>query len=168
MEDQISAFGEVLLFIVGAIIFVAGGLITAWLVRPDRPNEEKLTTYECGEDPVGSAWGRFNVRFYVIALVFILFDVEIVFLFPWSVVFGQKAFIEETGGMWGWFSLIEMFVFIGILLLGLAYVWANGFLDWVKPEVEETQHNSPVPDSLYKNLNRRYTTQKAKKDGVTG
>ncbi|MGB3184184.1 MAG: NADH-quinone oxidoreductase subunit A [Cyclobacteriaceae bacterium] len=167
MENQISAFGEVLLFIVGAIIFVAGGLITAWLVRPNRPNEEKLTTYECGEDPVGSAWGRFNVRFYVIALVFILFDVEIVFLFPWSVVFGQKELISETNGMWGWFSLVEMFVFIGVLLLGLAYVWVNGFLDWVKPEVKTTPQDSPVPDSLYENLNSRYAAENVKQDGVT-
>ncbi|MFA0961309.1 NADH-quinone oxidoreductase subunit A [Roseivirga sp. BDSF3-8] len=168
MENQISAFGEVLLFIVGAIIFVAGGLVTAWLVRPHRPNEEKLTTYECGEDPVGSAWGRFNVRFYVIALVFILFDVEIVFLFPWSVVFGQKELISETNGLWGWFSLVEMFLFIGILLLGLAYVWANGFLDWVKPAVKQTSHDSPVPAELYDNLNKQYEAEKIKEDGPTG
>jgi NADH-quinone oxidoreductase subunit A len=155
MEDnQLSAFGTIFLFIAGAIIFLLGGLITAFLLRPQRPNYEKLTTYECGEDPTGTAWGQFNVRFYVVALIFILFDVELIFLFPWATVFGQRSLIEATGGVWGWFSLIEMFIFIFLLALGLAYVWVKGYLDWVKPKVQVPQFTSVVPPELYKKLNQ--------------
>lgn len=155
INTDISAFGEIFLFIVGGIIFVMGGLLTALLIRPHRPNVEKLSTYESGEEPVGSAWGQFNVRFYVIALVFILFDVEIIFLFPWATVFGQQALIEATDGLWGWFALVEMFLFIGILALGLAYIWAKGYLDWVKPESIPNPYKSPVPKELYEQVNKR-------------
>lgn len=153
---QLSEFGEILLFIVGAIIFVVGGLITAYLVRPHRPNIEKNTSYECGEDPTGTAWGQFNIRFYVIALIFILFDVEIVFLFPWATVFGNKALIESTNGLWGWFSIFEMMVFVGILVLGLAYAWGKGYLDWVKPPIDKPAFNSKVPEKLYEAINEKY------------
>lgn len=156
MENpELSAFGEILLYIIGAILFVSGGLLTAFLVRPKRPNYEKLTSYECGEDPTGTAWGRFNVRFYVIALIFILFDVEIIFLFPWATVFGQKQLIEATTGLWGWFSLVEMFIFVAILVLGLAYVWAKGYLEWVKPQVPKPAFTSKIPAHAYENVNRR-------------
>ena len=155
MEPAISDFGEILLFIVGGIIFVLGGLMTAWLIRPNRPNIEKLATYESGEEPAGTAWGQFNIRFYIIALVFILFDVEIIFLFPWATVFGQKELIEATDGLWGWFALVEMFVFIGILALGLAYVWAKGYLDWVKPANIRSTYKGVVPKELYKKINDR-------------
>lgn len=149
----LSEFGILLLFILSGVVFVLGGLITAWLIRPHRPNYEKLTTYECGEEPTGIAWGQFNVRFYIIALVFILFDVEIVFLFPWATVFGREVLIEGTGGLWGWFSLVEMFVFVGILALGLAYVWAKGLLDWVKPKYIQPQSPSKIPVSIYEKFN---------------
>lgn len=154
-ETQLSEFGTILLFIVGSVMFLIGGLITAFLIRPSRPNYEKLTTYECGEDPTGTAWGQFNVRFYVIALIFILFDVELVFLFPWATVFGQKYLIEATDGLWGWFSLMEMFIFIFLLALGLAFAWAKGYLDWVKPQVEIPKYKSVVPQELYRKLNER-------------
>lgn len=155
INTDISAFGEILLFIVGGVIFVLGGLLTAWLIRPHRPNVEKLSTYESGEEPAGTAWGQFNARFYVIALVFILFDVEIVFLFPWATVFGQQVLIDATGGLWGWFALAEMFLFISILALGLAYVWAKGYLDWVKPEPGRSTFKGAVPPSLYDKINRK-------------
>jgi NADH-quinone oxidoreductase subunit A len=155
LPSQLSGFGEILLYLIGAILFIVGGLITAWLVRPHRPNIEKITTYECGEDPTGTAWGQFNTRFYIIALIFVLFDVEIIFLFPWAIVFGQKNLIEGTNGVWGWFSLVEMFIFIGILTLGLAYAWAKGYLDWVKPVPEKPAYTSRVPQDLYKKVNQR-------------
>lgn len=158
MENAtISGFGEVLIFIIGGLAFLAGGLLTAWIVRPSRPNQEKLTTYESGEEPLGNARGRVNIRFYLIALIFLLFEVEIVFLFPWATVFGDKELIETTEGVWGWYTLIEMFVFIGILALGLAYAWVKGFLDWPKPEVNKEEIHSPVPDSLYDQINKKYT-----------
>lgn len=156
MHSQVSEFGIILLFIIGAMVFIAGGLITAWLIRPDRPNAEKLTTYECGEETVGNAWGQFNIRFYVVALLFILFDVEIVFLFPWATVFANEQLIAETDGLWGVFALIEMFIFIIILALGLIYAWAKGYLDWVRPEVKLATQNSVVPENLYEQINQQY------------
>lgn len=152
----LSAFGEILIFIIGGAIFIAGGLITAKIIRPDRPNEQKLTTYESGEEPLGSAWGRVNVRFYLLAIIFLLFEVEIVFLFPWATVFGSKELIDQTDGLWGWFSLTEMFIFIAILALGLAYAWVKGYLDWPKPEIETKKYESPVPADLYDKVNDQY------------
>jgi NADH-quinone oxidoreductase subunit A len=155
-NKQLSDFGIILLFIVGAIVFVLITLLVSWLIRPNRPNFEKLTSYECGEDPVGTAWGQFNVRFYIIALIFLLFEVEILFIFPWATVFGDKARIESTNGLWGWFSLVEMFMFLGILVLGLAYAWVKGYLDWVRPQQEVKNYHSPVPKELYEQLNKKY------------
>ncbi|MES2733861.1 MAG: NADH-quinone oxidoreductase subunit A [Bacteroidota bacterium] len=154
--EQLSAFGYILLFIIGALAFVAVAMGLARLIRPSRPNEEKLSSYECGEEPIGSAHGSFNLRFYIVALVFILFDVELIFLFPWATVFGQKTLIEQTDGLWGWFALTEMFLFVGILILGLAYVWVKGHLDWVKPEAKVPTFESKVPKALYQQVNERY------------
>ncbi len=121
---MLTEFGKILIFLILGIVFVAGGLITSWILRPHRPYPEKLTSYECGEEPIGQAWVRFNVRFYVIALVFLIFDVEVVFLFPWALVYREL----------GLFAFIEMAVFLLILLVGLAYVWVKGDLDWDKPK----------------------------------
>lgn len=151
-----EGFGIVLLFITGGLIFVLITLFVAYLIRPNRPNVEKMTTYECGEDPVGTAWGKFNIRFYVIALIFILFDVEIVFLFPWALVFGSESLMVSTGGSWGWITLTEMFVFIAILSLGLAYAWKKKLLNWDKPVVDMQDLPSPVPPSHYEALNKKY------------
>ena len=155
---QLSEFGFILLFIIGAIVFVVVAMTVARLIRPNRPNPEKLSSYECGEEPVGSAWGQFNVRFYIVALIFILFDVELVFLFPWATVFGNRELIEATDGKWGWFALAEMFLFVGILVLGLAYAWVKGYLDWVKPEVKIASIESKVPKRLYEDINRKYAS----------
>lgn len=122
---MINEFGIILLFFITGFLFVAIGLLAAAIIRPSKPNPVKLSTYECGEQPIGYPWIRFNVRFYVVALVFLLFDVEIVFLLPWAVVINYfKSF-----GL-GLFVFIEMFVFVIILVFGFAYVWAKGDLDW--------------------------------------
>jgi NADH-quinone oxidoreductase subunit A len=121
---MLTDFGKIFVFFIVGAIFTAGGLVFAWLIRPSRWYHNKLTTYECGELPVGDSWVRFNIRFYVIALIFLIFDVEVVFLFPWAVVF------EKLGR----FAFIEMLVFLAILALGYAYVWVKGDLDWDKPE----------------------------------
>ena len=121
---MLSDFGRILIFFILGGVFVAGGLITSRLLRPHRPNPEKLTSYECGEEPLGDSWIRFNIRFYVVALIFIIFDVEIVFLFPWAIVYQQL----------GLFAFIEMMIFLAILLVGFAYVWVKGDLDWDKPQ----------------------------------
>ena len=154
-ETYTSDFGTILLFLVGGAIFVVIGLFTAKLIRPSRPNAEKLTTYESGEEPIGNSWVQFNPRFYVVALIFIIFDVELAFLFPWATVFGRRDLIEATDGVWGWFSLIEMFIFIGILVLGLAYAWAKGHLDWIRPAPVIPKSRSKIPAEVYQRVNER-------------
>ncbi|UFH53833.1 NADH-quinone oxidoreductase subunit A [Spirosoma sp. KNUC1025] len=153
---MLSDFGILLLFILAAFAFIAIVLFVARLLRPDKPNVEKNSTYESGEEPIGNANVQFNIRFYVIALVFVLFDVELVFLFPWATVFGQARLIQETGGLWGWFALAEAILFVIILALGLAYVWAKGYLDWVKPTPTIPTVETKVPMDLYKQVNERY------------
>ncbi len=123
MDQTLSNFGTVFVFLMLGIVFVMGGYLTARMLRPSRPNEEKISTYECGEPAVGSAWVKFNIRFYVVALIFIIFDVEVVFLYPWATVFKQL----------GMFALVEVLIFAGILVLGLVYAWVKGDLDWVRP-----------------------------------
>lgn len=154
---ELSGFGVVLLFMVGGVMFILLNLFISSLLRPSRPNEEKTTTYESGEDPVGNAWGNFNIRFYIIALVFILFEVELVFLFPWATVFGDGERIAATEGLWGWFALVETLIFIGVLAVGLIYVWAKGYLDWVKPKPKASEYRSSVPKDLYEKVNQKYS-----------
>ena len=120
----LTAYAAVLAFLVVAIAFLAVNLLVWKVIRPSRFSEEKLTTYECGENPVGSAWIQFNIRFYVFALIFIVFDVEAVFLLPWAVVFRQLGVL----------AYIEGLVFIAILVVALAYVWSKGDLEWVRAE----------------------------------
>jgi NADH-quinone oxidoreductase subunit A len=121
---MLTEFGKILLFFIIGVIFVGIGIFFAMLIRPSNPYKEKLSTYECGEEPIGLPWVKFNFRFYVIALVFLLFEVEVVFLFPWAIVFKKL----------GWFAFIEMVVFVVILLVGLVYVWGKGDLSWDKPK----------------------------------
>lgn len=154
---EIDGFGVVLLFFTGGLITILITLGVGRLLRPDRPNEEKLSTYESGEQPIKDAWGNFNVRFYVIALIFLLFEVELVFLFPWAVVFGNEEMNRVTEGVWGWFSLVEIFIFIGLLSIGLIYVWKNGMLDWIKPKPETKNTQTSVPKTMYEEINRRYS-----------
>lgn len=120
---MLTEFGRVLIFLLVGVGFVAIGLVVAWLLRPHRPYPSKNTTYECGEMPIGDTRVRLNIRFYVVALIFLIFDVEVVFLFPWATVYKSL----------GWFAFVEMLVFLAILLVGFAYVWRKGDLDWDKP-----------------------------------
>ncbi len=125
---MLTEFAVILLFFIVGFLFVAVGLLAAAIIRPNKPNPIKLSTYECGEEPIGSPWIKFNVRFYVVALVFLLFDVEIVFLLPWAVIIDTfKTFSL------GWFVFFEMLIFVIILVFGYAYVWAKGDLDWERP-----------------------------------
>jgi len=120
-------FANVLLFSATAILFVFGSLLAGHFLRPDAPTREKSMIYECGEKPIGQAWFNFNPRFYLIALVFVIFEVEIAFMFPVASVY--KSFIEKGQGL---LAFAEIFVFVAILAVGLAYVWAMGDLEWVK------------------------------------
>jgi NADH-quinone oxidoreductase subunit A len=123
--EMLTNYASVLLFMIVGILFLAVSLIMSRLFRyTGADTKDKYIPYECGETPVGSAWIQFNIRFYVVALIFIIFDVEIIFLLPWAVVFKNL----------GVFAFVEGLIFIGILVVGLAYVWVKGDLEWVKPE----------------------------------
>ena len=120
-------YANIGMFFLVAAAFVFAALVFGRLVRPNRLYRKKLETYECGEAPIGQAWFNFNPRFYIIAIIYIVFDIEIAFIYPVATVFKQWV----TQGM-GWFALVELLVFIGILLLGLAYVWIKGDLEWIR------------------------------------
>jgi NADH:ubiquinone oxidoreductase subunit 3 (subunit A) len=123
-SSMLLSFAGVLLFLVVGFILLALTLIFSRLIQSKgKPGPDKYIPYECGEVPEGSAWIRFNIRFYVLALIFIIFDVEIIFFLPWAVVFRRL----------GSFAFIEGLIFIAILAIGLAYVWKKGDLEWVKP-----------------------------------
>lgn len=158
-QSAILAWGGVLLYLIAGLLFVSIALLVSRFIRPHRPNPEKLEPYESGEQPIGDPWIQFNVRFYIIALVFLLFEVEIVFLFPWATVFANPELLKQTNGAWGWISLTEMIIFVGVLALGLAYAWAKGYLDWIKPEPVPTEFKSPVPEELYHKINEQYGRQ---------
>lgn len=118
-------FGKVFVFLSVAVVFVIIAIIAAKFIRPARPTHEKMLTYECGENPIGTPWVKFNIRFYVVALIFLIFDVEVVLLIPWALVY--KGF--GIGG----FLVGAIFLFM--LGLGMAYEWRKGDLEWVKPKV---------------------------------
>jgi len=116
-QNYVPAF----LFIAVVGILMPVTLLVARIVRTQNPNREKLMPYECGIDPVDRARGRYTVRYYIIAMLFVVFDLETIFLFPWAVKF--KAL--------GMFGLIEMLVFLGILIAGYIWVWKKGALEWI-------------------------------------
>ena len=120
-------FANVLVFF--ALAFVLCGLMLGlgMLLRPSNPTPGKLSTYECGEPPSGSAWINFNIRFYLIALVFVIFDVELAFIYPVAAVF--KDWVEHGNGL---VVLLEVVTFLAILGVGLVYVWVKGDLEWLK------------------------------------
>ena len=132
-------FANVLVFF--ALAFVLCGLMLGlgMLLRPANPSRNKLSTYECGEPPSGPAWINFNIRFYLIALVFVIFDVELAFVYPVVTVF--RDWIRNGQGG---FALAEIALFIGILAVGLVYVWVKGDLEWLKRLPAEAQPATPA------------------------
>jgi len=162
-DFNISPLTQILVFAIGGTLFVVLALFTSRLIRPNRPNPQKLSSYESGETPQGIAWVQFNMRFYVLALIFILFEVEIVFLFPWAVVFANDALNAETSGSWSWFAFTEMLLFIVILAIGLIYAWKMGHLDWVKSKPVASEFKSTVPSQYYHQVNEKYKSRLPKK-----
>ncbi len=160
--------GHFLVFTVAAIGFLIAPLLIGRLVRPRLPSAEKDATYECGEPTIGSSYIQFDLRFYVVALLFIIFDVEVVFFFPWATVFGtamqladpglsnearrvlseqlltvpagsitdQTAVSAATALQLGWTAFVDVAAFFAVLLVGFAYVWKRGDLDWVRTTAE--------------------------------
>jgi len=120
---MLTEFGKIFIFIILAIVFVVITLFINKIVRPNRPTVEKKKVYECGENPEGSPWVKFNIRFYVVALIFLIFDVEVVLLFPWALVYKEFGIYGFVSGM----------IFLLILFLGMAYEWRKGDLEWARP-----------------------------------
>jgi NADH-quinone oxidoreductase subunit A len=155
-----------LIFVVLASLFLTINLLVGKLVRPNRPTEDKGAIYECGEPSVGSSWIQFDLRFYVVALLFVVFDVEMALFFPWATVFGtaNKLSKEETtmeqrqellarfnegqkpepltpeavsnqrkaSKQFAWILFVDIVIFFGLLLIGFAYLWKRGDIDWVR------------------------------------
>ena len=125
VSNTVSEFLRSYLTVVwfGLAAFLVAGLLLgiSALIRPNKPNREKMLTYESGVDPVGDGWSQSQIRYYVFALLFVIFDVEAVFIFPWATQ------LERYAG----FGLVEMGIFVAILLLGLVYAWRKGVLRWV-------------------------------------
>ncbi len=124
---NLDVYMPVLILMAFAIIMFVGALLVGRLIRPHNPTELKTSPYECGEEPVGTAWSNFNVRFYVVALIFIIFDVEGALMFPVAAVFKKFVELGEGGPV-----LIVLLLFISVLLEGVIYCWKKGDLDWVK------------------------------------
>ncbi len=153
---EITELGKGILYFVFGLIFIILGLLTSWLLRPHRPNPEKNTHYECGEDPVGNAWSQFNIRFYVMGLVFLIFDVELILIFPWAFSFFDKQIIAYNTS-WNYFSLFEILFFIIVLALGLLYIWLKKDIDWIKPKPLSPKSLNIVPINLYKQFNENHS-----------
>jgi NADH-quinone oxidoreductase subunit A len=165
-----------IIFINVGVGFLAVNLLVGKLVRPARPSEEKSTVYECGEPTIGTSWIQFDLRFYVVALLFVIFDVEVAFFFPWATVFSNSNKLAEdipaeqraaaqnsilpgqTGETnvadqqaaakrFAWIAFADILLFFGILLVGFAYLWKRGDLDWVRSTEAQKDAASDAPIS---------------------
>ena len=125
MTQYYWQYGTIGALAILGVLFVAIAFGFNRLMRPTKPRAEKYTTYECGIDPVGQGWSQTQIRYYIYAFLFVIFDVEAVFLFPWAVVFEK---FPNPGQV-----LVEMIIFIGILAVGLLYAYKKKVLDWVDP-----------------------------------
>jgi NADH-quinone oxidoreductase subunit A len=120
-------YGTVAIMLVFGAVLYAIIMLLNRLMRPSVPSPLKLSTYECGVEAVGSGWSQMNIRYYVFAFLFVIFDVEAIFLFPWAVIFDDLGPTTTPSAL---YALVAMFLFIGTLLEGLAYAWRKGVLRW--------------------------------------
>ena len=123
---MLENYFPVLMFALVGLAFGCVPILLGWLVAPSRPDSEKLSAFECGFAPFEDARIKFDVRYYLVAIIFILFDLEIAFLIPWATIFKEIVATPEVK----LFGFIEMLVFIGVLVIGFVYAWAKGALDW--------------------------------------
>src|SRR5436853_3276691 len=127
---------SITLFSLFGAAFVLMNLIMGAVVRPKIPNPEKQSVYECGEPSIGSSWVQFDLRFYIVALVFLIFDVEVALFYPWAVTYGSAADLAAQLGTTIYeirrVAVVDMLFFFGVLLVGFAYLWRFGYLDWVR------------------------------------
>jgi NADH-quinone oxidoreductase subunit A len=117
---MVDAYVPILIFILVALAFGVGTLLIAKAISPSRYSKVKLAAYECGIEPKGDARDRYSIRYYLVAMLFVIFDVETVFMYPWAVILDDLA----------WFGLIEILVFLIILVVGYFYAWREGALEW--------------------------------------
>lgn len=122
---MLSDYIYLIIFLVIGVGMVFAAFLTSWFFRPYKPNEKKISTYECGEVPFGTARIQINFRYYIYALLFLIFDLEVIFLIPWAVKF--KEFVSKDMGI---LVLTEIIIFLLILVLGLIYAWRKGALKW--------------------------------------
>lgn len=193
MSSPTAIAAYVALFALTGFLFLFANLVLGWLVRPRLPNVEKLEVYECGEPTIGSSFVQFDLRFYVVALLFIIFDVEVAFFFPWAAVYGKvtqlaggppaavvahdpqaanavtvarltelglrdagtatpdSAELRQAATNLARMSFADIFVFFAVLLVGFAYVWKRGDLDWVRVltrDRAQPAHRPPVPRAV--------------------
>ncbi len=134
-------FSTVLAFALVAVLFALGGITASRVIAPRLPSAEKSSIYECGERPVGVAWFNFNPRFYLVALVFVIFEVDIALTFPVVAVYRRWV---ESSPLRAWSALLELLAFTVILVVGLGWVWARGDLDWVK-KLADRKAAAPQP-----------------------
>jgi len=118
--EYLTRYFPILLFVFIALAFGAGTLLISYFVQPKYPEPEKLSTYECGSEPFSDARMPFPVRYYIFAMLFVIFDVEVIFLYPWAIVFSKIGLI----------GLVEMLIFIGLFLVAYVYAWRKGALEW--------------------------------------
>lgn len=123
---MLENYFPILVFVLVALVFGCVPILMGWLIGPNRPDSEKLSPFECGFEPFEDARVKFDVRYYLVAITFIIFDLEVAFMFPWAAIF--KEFVETDSVKM--FGFIEMFIFMGILIVGFIYAWAKGALDW--------------------------------------
>lgn len=141
LEASMELLLSITIFVLFGAAFVLLNLTVGSLVRPRLPTPEKSDIYECGEPAVGSSWVQFDLRFYILALVFLIFDVEVALFYPWAVAFGADPDVRPV-------ALVDMLFFFGVLLVGFAYLWRFGYLDWVRSAATTSLKldHPPTPD----------------------
>lgn len=140
-ETNIELVIGVLLFIIAGFMMAFAALVVGRFVRPTIRHPEKAAVYECGEPAVGESWVQFDLRFYVVALLFIIFDVEIAMFWPWAVVFGSADAATETGRAIKTVAMYDMLFFFGVVVVGFLYLWRFGYLDWVKAATGQSRRS---------------------------
>jgi NADH-quinone oxidoreductase subunit A len=127
---------SIVLFVAFGAAFVLVNMMVGSIARPHVPNPEKAAVYECGEPSIGTSWVQFDLRFYIVALVFLIFDVEVALFYPWAVAYGSAHELGAVIGMTPFeirtVALVDMLFFFFVLLVGFAYLWRFGYLDWVR------------------------------------
>ena len=149
-------YAIVLLFFGAGVVFSILGILASKIFSTSNPNQEKLKSYESGEEPFKDARVQYNPGYFIIALIFLIFEVELLFLFPWALVFDDAQVIDKMGSDWGILALIEMFIFVGLLFIGLVFVWKKGYLNWPGRKKIEKRKTSLVPEKLYQEFNQKY------------